>query len=285
MVTNKSILIVDDESGVRQALTRAIHRKFNQQEKNIHIHQAVNGQEAIEVAKEINPDLIIMDIRMPVMDGLAACASLRANSSFEKTLIFLLTCEIVSESEGLSSGADDYIIKPFDIHALLLRIKHGLQNVSRLQSPCYDHHTGLVHREYFLNERLDNEIARATRNQQGLSLMLLQITGFTHNQSLNSQLKELIDQIAIRKSDIAVRWHKDTIALLLPETNEQGAIIFAQKLQTKLATQFSHLTSHIGISILRQRETEQFVSMAQSSLLRAQLSKKITINGDSISTQ
>ena len=163
MLKEKSVLIVDDEIGVRQALKRGIHRQFNREENRVSITEASNGKEAIALAKSFRPDLIIMDMRMPIMDGLKACSILRNDSRFSATKIIMLTCEISEEGAGLLSGADDYIIKPFDIKTLLIRIENGLFKQRVVDTKAYNESDGVLTKSHFVGYWLGYEIARAQR--------------------------------------------------------------------------------------------------------------------------
>ena len=163
MYTEKKLLLVDDETAVRQALIRGVHRKFNKKNNLVSITEASNGKEAIELANDNPPDLIIMDIRMPIMDGLKACRILRNDAKFAATKIIILTCEIIEEREGLLAGADDYVIKPFDINTLLIRIERGLFLPTSINKAVPVDVNGLLSKEYFFDTFLNFEIARAKR--------------------------------------------------------------------------------------------------------------------------
>jgi two-component system alkaline phosphatase synthesis response regulator PhoP len=88
------------------------------------VHLAHNGQEAIDVSKKVKPDLILLDVMMPVMDGIEACKQIKSNSDLEKIFIVFLTAraEEYSEIAGFNAGADDYISKPIKPRVLLSRI-------------------------------------------------------------------------------------------------------------------------------------------------------------------
>lgn len=129
MGENKKILIADDEPDILEIL------KFNLQEQGYEIITAANGQEAIEKAKKSNPGLIILDVMMPVKNGLETCKTLRALPEFKNTLIIFLTAlsDDNSTVSGLESGADDYVSKPVSpkvlvskVNALFRRSEGGL---------------------------------------------------------------------------------------------------------------------------------------------------------------
>jgi len=119
-VDNKvfKILIVDDEPDILEFM------EYNLKKENYHVVKASNGKEAINVAKKEHPDLILLDIMMPVMDGINTCQQLRSMPEFKNTLIAFLTArnEDYSQIAGFDSGADDYITKPIKPKVLVSRI-------------------------------------------------------------------------------------------------------------------------------------------------------------------
>src|SRR4051812_46838234 len=98
--------------------------EYNLKKENYQVVKAANGKEAINIAKKEHPDLILLDIMMPVMDGITACQQLRAMPEFKNTLIAFLTArnEDYSQIAGFESGADDYITKPVKPKVLVSRI-------------------------------------------------------------------------------------------------------------------------------------------------------------------
>lgn len=114
----KKILIVDDEPDILEFL------KYNLEKEGYKIHTASNGAIALNIAKEIIPDLIILDVMMPEMDGIETCKNIKENQSLQKTLIVFLSArsEDYSQIAGLDSGADDFIIKPVRFRVLLGKI-------------------------------------------------------------------------------------------------------------------------------------------------------------------
>ena len=117
------ILVVDDE----ELLVKGI--RFNLQNEGYDIITGANGLEAVKLAQEEHPDLIILDVMMPYMDGLSACARIR---EFSDVPIILLTAktEDMDKLMGFEQGADDYITKPFNILELKARIRALLRRAS-----------------------------------------------------------------------------------------------------------------------------------------------------------
>lgn len=119
MTTPKQkILIVDDEPDILELI------EYNLKKEGYQVFLANNGQEAVTTAKKVMPDLIILDIMMPKMDGIEACRLMRSMPEFKNTFMVFLTArsEEYSEIAGFNVGADDYIAKPIKPRALISRI-------------------------------------------------------------------------------------------------------------------------------------------------------------------
>ncbi|EDM36813.1 two-component response regulator [Pedobacter sp. BAL39] len=122
----QKILIVDDEPDILELI------EYNLKKEGYQVFVANNGQEGITVAKKVHPDLIILDIMMPKMDGIEACRLMRAIPEFKNTFMVFLTArsEEYSEIAGFNVGADDYIAKPIKPRALVSRINAILRRNS-----------------------------------------------------------------------------------------------------------------------------------------------------------
>lgn len=132
MANTSRILIVDDEADILEFV------QYNLRKEGYDTEIAENGKVALEKAKKFHPHLILLDIMMPVMDGIETCRELRANPQFKNTLIAFLTArsEDYSQIAGFDVGADDYITKPIKPRVLMSRIKAMLR---RLQQDKDEH--------------------------------------------------------------------------------------------------------------------------------------------------
>lgn len=132
MQTNapNKILVVDDDADIVELL------QYNLTKEGYEVASAENGKQAIETAQRFNPDIILMDVMMPVMDGISSCRQLREMPAFKETYIIFLTAraEEFSEVAAFEAGADDFITKPIKPRALLSRlsafVRRGNQNAS-----------------------------------------------------------------------------------------------------------------------------------------------------------
>lgn len=119
----RKILVVDDEKPIVDIL------KFNLEKEGFEVLTADNGASALEVALSQNPDLILLDIMLPKMDGFDVCRKVREKSNVP---IIMITArdEEVDKVLGLELGADDYITKPFSVRELIARVKANMRRVS-----------------------------------------------------------------------------------------------------------------------------------------------------------
>ncbi|GAB6100567.1 response regulator transcription factor [Halanaerocella petrolearia] len=120
------ILVVDDEENIVQLV------KFNLEEKGYEVVTAYDGQQALEVVKKEDPDLMVLDLMLPEVDGFDICREIRKNDQFNKLPIIILSAkeEEVDKILGLELGADDYITKPFSPRELIARVKAVLRRVT-----------------------------------------------------------------------------------------------------------------------------------------------------------
>ena len=117
--SNYKILLVDDEPDIVDLI------KYNLEKEGYVVSTASNGVECLSVAKSFSPDLILLDVMMPEMDGIETCMQIREDKELKNTLVALLTArsEDYSQIAGFESGADDYITKPIKPRVLVSRIK------------------------------------------------------------------------------------------------------------------------------------------------------------------
>jgi len=125
-MSNEKILLVDDEPDIIEFLG------YNLTKEGYDVTTSTNGKDAIDLAKKIKPDLIILDVMMPEMDGIETCHEIRATEDLSQTLIIFLSArgEDYSQVAGFDAGADDYISKPIKPRLLISKIKAILRRKS-----------------------------------------------------------------------------------------------------------------------------------------------------------
>lgn len=124
------ILLVDDEQDILEVIG------YNLEQEGYQVFTASNGKIAVEVAKKERPHLILLDVMMPVMDGIEACEKIRQNPETEEVIIAFLTArnEDFSQVAGFEAGADDYIAKPIRPKLLLSKVKALLRRLKTVVS-------------------------------------------------------------------------------------------------------------------------------------------------------
>ena len=130
-MARETILVVDDEEDILNLV------KYNLTKENYKVHCVETGEEAIEAARSLNPDLMLLDLMLPGLDGLEVCKILKYSPATAKIPIIMLTAK-GEESDiitGLEVGADDYISKPFSPKILLARVRATLRRGARVRQP------------------------------------------------------------------------------------------------------------------------------------------------------
>lgn len=167
--TNIKILVVDDEPDILEFI------EYNLKREGYQVFLGSNGQEAIEKAKQVKPDLILLDVMMPVVDGIEACKSLRELPEFKTTFIVFLTArsEEYSEIAGFNAGADDYIAKPIKPRVLLSRINAILRRKDKDKKEELKLVVGdlVIDRESFMVYRGETKIQLAKKEFELLFLL------------------------------------------------------------------------------------------------------------------
>ncbi|WP_291573468.1 response regulator transcription factor [Clostridium sp. UBA4548] len=125
-MADKKILVVDDEEHILELI------KFNLEKNGYGVITADNGKDAFLIAKEQQPDLMLLDLMLPGMDGLDVCKEIRKEASISNMPIIMITAksEELDKILGLELGADDYITKPFSVRELIARVKAILRRTT-----------------------------------------------------------------------------------------------------------------------------------------------------------
>ncbi|MEO7049347.1 MAG: response regulator transcription factor, partial [Ferruginibacter sp.] len=154
MSSAKKILIADDEPDILEII------QFNLQAEGYEVITAKNGDEAIEKAKKINPDLIILDIMMPYKNGIEVCNLLRMMPAFKSTLIVFLTAmsDEATEIKGLETGADDYLTKPVSPKILVSKVNALFRRLNKEGVPVIQVGDIQIDREKYIVKYKDDEI-------------------------------------------------------------------------------------------------------------------------------
>lgn len=169
MNENRTVLIVDDEEDILEFL------EYNLKKEELNVHTASSGKKAIELAQKFTPDLIILDVMMPEMDGIETCKELRNIPGLQNTLIAFLTArnEDYSQIAGFDAGADDYISKPIKPRVLVSRIKALLRRNNPIdQQAVFETQSGLkVDRNRYVVELDGKELTLPKKEFELLALL------------------------------------------------------------------------------------------------------------------
>lgn len=167
---NHKILLVDDEQDILDLLA------YNLDKEGFEVHTARNGREAITIAKKVLPDLILLDVMMPEMDGMEACAEIRQIEKLKNTYIAFLTArgEDYSQIAGFDAGADDYIQKPVKPRVLVSRIKAMMRRTKVAAKPVEEVDGVSIDREKYLVTVKGKELNLPKKEFELLSLLTSQ---------------------------------------------------------------------------------------------------------------
>jgi len=234
---NKTILIVDDDVSNIDILVELLDKKYD-------LIPAMDGEFALEVANEDKPDLILLDIMMPIMDGFEVCKRLKENENTKNIPVIFITANSNEDNieEAYNIGGTDYVTKPFRPKELLSRVEkelHIQDMINRLKlMASIDSMTGLFNRGYLIDIS-KSFLNLAKRDKNNTSIMMIDIDKFKNiNDSYGhivgddviNTLASLLQKLS-RKSDIVSRWGGEEFMILLPETNIDGAVVIAQKIR------------------------------------------------------
>ncbi len=163
---SKKILVVDDDADIREFIT------YNLSKYGYTIEEAENGKEAISKAKKTVPDLILLDIMMPGMDGIEVCQLLREDANLQNVLIVFLTAraEDYSQIAGFDAGADDYINKPIKPKLIVKKIEALLRRNQRLSEFAHSEKQSKASKYEFRNLSIDTEMHLVLKDNQEIAL-------------------------------------------------------------------------------------------------------------------
>jgi diguanylate cyclase (GGDEF)-like protein/PAS domain S-box-containing protein len=257
------ILIVDDDAAGFELLAGIFNNEFE-------LRFAIDGEAALQCALTELPDVILLDVMMPGIDGYEVCRRLKAEQPTKDIPILFITGvnESEAEAKGLSLGAADFISKPISPASVRARVNHQLKlkgaQVALTRLATIDSLTGLANRRRF-DEMLTYEYARHTRSGTDLSLVLLDIDHFkAFNDSYGHvtgddclrQVARAIDKAVARSSDLTARYGGEEFVFLLPDTDLRGAWVLAEKVRNSIdnlamphrrSENADHVTASLGI--------------------------------------
>jgi diguanylate cyclase (GGDEF)-like protein len=237
-----TVLVVDDERIQRVMLAHALLKE------GIQVIEAVDGTECLQWCQVQTPDLILMDAIMPRLDGFACCAQLQAMFGEQCPPVLMITSldDQKSIDRAFEAGATDYITKPILWAVLRRRVQRMIQGhwamleLQRLVG--LDGLTQIANRRRF-DECLQREWQRLARDQMPLALLLCDIDFFkAYNDTYGHQAGDdclrqvaaLLQEAAQRPADLAARYGGEEFAVILPNTDQQGAMRVAKAVEQEI---------------------------------------------------
>ncbi len=271
MTEQKSrILIVDDERLNITVLAALLEDEYE-------IIVAKNGTQALQRAQaEQKPDLILLDVVMPDMDGYEVCQQLKADPHTQHIPIIFITVKstVEEEARGLEMGAVDYIVKPFSPaiakarvanHIELKRQRDLLQHLN-----ITDGLTGIGNRRYF-DGYLEHELEDCIDRHSVLSLIMIDIDDFkefndnhghTHGDQCLKIVAKTLEKCTERSSDLVARYGGEEFAVILPGINNRTALNMAENMRqhiSQLAIPINdssiNVTISLGVSTCHERQS------------------------------
>lgn len=228
MNLNRRILLVDDEPDITEFL------QFNFQQEGFDVRISDNGKSAILVAREFQPHLIVMDIMMPVMDGVEACRQIKQGPEFNDPLICLLSArnEDFSQLAGLDAGADEYLVKPISPKVLiarmngLLKIKYGSE---KMNGKGLNSDQITVSKEFYSVFKNKEEIQLPRKAFEILSLMASKPNRLFSRDEIYTHI-----------------WGSDAIV------SDRTMDVYIRKIRSKIGDQFIRTVKGVGYKFIQQ---------------------------------
>ena len=262
------ILVVDDDVFMRKILVRYLERERYQ------LIEAANGMEALKIYQAYQPDVILLDAMMPILDGFECCSQLQNLPNGDHTPVLIITALEDRESvdRAYEAGASDYVTKPIHWAVLRQRVRHLIeqsylrqkleaanQELQRLVS--IDGLTQMANRRC-LDDYLDQECKRASREQIPISLVLCDIDFFkNYNDNYGHQegdhclqeVAQAISKSTNRPADLVARYGGEEFVIVLPNTDAQGSVNVAIRAtevmrSLKLPHSYSKVAPYVTIS-------------------------------------
>ncbi len=300
--TPTPVILVADDEPVNLAL---IKRRLEWEEYRV--ETAEDGGQAVETARRTAPDLIILDVMMPILDGLQACRLLKEDPTTRDIPVIFLSAldDTDTKVSGLALGANDYVSKPFRVEELLARVRVAIrmkrerdrlrQRAEELRRSAEaasemsmtDALTGLLNR-YGLQRALQRELSEARRYSRPLSCLLLDIDYF---KAVNDTYGHAVGDVAlmqaaraltesVRGSDVVCRYGGEEFLVLAPETGVEGASALAEKIRQTFSSRLFGdggrtfpLTLSVGVAQLGATESgNDMIARADEALYHAKQS-------------
>ena len=258
--SNFKILVVDDNKTNLDVLTHILKDSYD-------VYTAKSGEAALKRTAAVTPDLILLDVIMPDMNGYEVLKILRADEQTADIPVIFITglSNAEDENRGIRLGAADYISKPFNNEIVKARVRSQLKIVELSRTieefRITDELTGIPNRRSF-DKQLYVEWGRALREQSPVSLAMICVDGFGDFREkygydagdvLLRSTSRIITSKLKRATDITTRYGEEVFAVIMPNTNQEGALKVAKDIRQSVSDiKLEHdetVTFSIGISV------------------------------------
>jgi diguanylate cyclase (GGDEF)-like protein len=293
-VSVERVVLVAEDSLMVRALLRAQLR-----DRGYTVVEAADGEQALQRARESSPDVILLDVEMPRMDGFEVLAELKRDPALREVPVIFITGRTTAADavRGLEQGAHDYLRKPFEAAELAARVHAAVRtktlqdelrevNVELTRHATTDALTGLPNRR-FLDEQLQQLVSRSARHDRPLAALLVDAD---HFKAINDAQGHAAGDRALvafgrrlarrlRKEDVLGRWGGEQFLVLAPDIEAAGAAVLGEALRTVVSAGPIPLeggdvtiTASVGVAVWDGDDADGMLRRADAALDRAKTS-------------
>jgi diguanylate cyclase (GGDEF)-like protein len=283
MTAITTVLVVEDDAGIR-ALYREVLRMRGHRTVEVE-----RGDEALMEARACAPDVVVLDLGLPGLDGLGVLAQLKADVALCSVPVIVSTAwdDTATVTQALDGGAHDFVRKPFIPDELAARVDAAVRMKAERDALSADASrdplTGLPNRRSLTTE-LEREHALARRGRPAFSVLLLDVDHFKAvnddrgHQAGDMVLAEIADRLRARArtSDVVGRWGGEEFLIVAPDTSATGAVSLAEDLRAAVSESAIEIdgkpvtvTASVGVAAWERETVEELVARADQALYEA----------------